>query len=125
MNTQPTPRTTPEVQRRATVRPRTDVLETAESLIVIADVPGADPETIELSLTEDVLTLRARSLVQAPEGWRAVGAESGAPDYERSFRLTVEVDRESPKASLHEGRLEIVLAKRLPRSSRIAVQVGD
>jgi HSP20 family protein len=105
-----------------TVRPRTDVLETAESLILVADVPGVDAASIELELVEDVLTLRARSALRAPEGWTPAGAEFELPGYERSFRLHADIDREAPVASVQNGRLKVVLKKRLPRASRIEVK---
>lgn len=107
---------------RPRVRPRTDVLETPEALILVADVPGVDATSIELELVEDVLTLRASPAVRAPEGWAPAGSEFDLPDYERSFRLHADVDREAPAASVQNGRLKVVLRKRLPRASRIPVQ---
>ena len=103
-------------------RPRTDVFETADSLVVVADVPGADRDSVEVTLEEDVLTLRARPSVRAPEGWQPVGAEFELPEYERSFRVAVEIERDALEASLENGRLRVVLKKRPPRSSRIEVQ---
>jgi HSP20 family molecular chaperone IbpA len=117
-------RTTPpdgSVQR-ASVRPRTDVYETPEALVVVADVPGADPDSIELTLTEDVLTLRARSLLTEPEGWQPADAGLELPDYERSFRLQADIARDTLAASCKDGRLEVRLQKRLPRTSRIEVR---
>lgn len=112
-------------QTRTVVRPRTDVLETPEALTLIADVPGAAAESVELSLTEDVLTLRARSLDLVPEGWENAGAEFELPDYERSFRLTAEIDRQSLSATVQNGRLRVVLRKLQPRTTRIEVRAGE
>lgn len=109
---------------RPKVRPRTDVYETDDALILIADVPGADEGSIELALSEDVLTLRARAAVAMPEGWQPAGAEFELPDYERSFRLTTEIDRDGLAAKIHDGRLEVVLKKRQPRAHRIEVRGG-
>ena len=113
---------TPTTPARARVRPRTDVFETEAALILVADVPGADSDSVELTLTEDVLTLRARSLVTAPEGWLPAGSEFELPDYERSFRLAADIDREALSASLQNGRLRVVLKKLQPRSNRIEVR---
>jgi len=107
---------------RARVRPRTDVFETPEALIVVADVPGADHDSVEVSLQEDVLTLRARPVVRAPEGWQPAGAEFELPEYERSFRVTADIDREGLEAGILNGRLRVVLRKRLPRSNRIEIE---
>src|SRR6185503_15089417 len=37
---------------RRLIRPRTDVYETRDALVLVADVPGADQDSIELSLNE-------------------------------------------------------------------------
>lgn len=109
---------------RVKVRPRTDVFETNEALILVADVPGADQDSVELALTGDELTLRARSVVTPPEGWQPAGSEFELPDYERSFRLAADIDRDGLAATLQNGRLRVVLKKRQPRTSKIEVRAG-
>ena len=104
--------------------PRTDVYETADSLILLADVPGADQDSIELSLAEDVLTLRARPVATVPEGWRACGAEFELPHYERRLRLTVPIDPAGVQADLANGRLRVTMKKLAPRAQRIQVRPG-
>jgi HSP20 family molecular chaperone IbpA len=118
---QATPTDAPAVER-IKLRPRTDVFETNEALILVADVPGADQDSVELSLTDDVLVLRARPVSAAPEGWLPAGSEFELADYERSFRLTSEIDREGISAAITNGRLRVTLKKRQPRSSRIEVR---
>lgn len=125
--------TTETMQRQPTVttdrprvRPLTDVFETPEAIVLVADVPGADQDSIELSLAEDVLTLRARQAVRPapaePAGERKEGPALSLHDYERSFRIGADLDRESLSATLQNGRLRVVLKKRQP--SRIAVRTG-
>jgi HSP20 family protein len=114
----------PNGAQRVRVRPRTDVYETPEALVLVADVPGAEPESIELTLTDDVLTLRARGALAAPEGWQPAGPELELPDYERSFRLQADIDRNALAATCKDGRLEVVLRKRLPRTSKIEVRAS-
>lgn len=114
----------PAVAERARVRPRTDVYETPETLVLVADVPGADQDSLELTLSEDVLTLRARPKLDAPKGWQPAGAELEFPDYERTFRLAADIERESIAATLVNGRLRVVLNKRQPRVDRIEVRPG-
>jgi HSP20 family molecular chaperone IbpA len=114
----------PQGVERARVRPRTDVFETPDALILVADVPGAEQDSIELALTEDVLTLRARSVVSTPAGWNPAGSEFELPDYERSFRLAADIDPDALSATLQNGRLRVVLKKRRARSNRIQVRAG-
>jgi HSP20 family molecular chaperone IbpA len=104
------------------VRPSTDVFETQDALVVIADVPGADEGSVELRLTDDILELRARPTLTVPEGWQPAGAEFELPDYERRFRITAELAKEPITATLNKGRLKVVLKKRQP--TRIEVRGG-
>jgi len=119
---QETAQSAPVKCERSRVRPRTDVFETPEALVLIADVPGADQDSIELSLSDDVLTLRARPVLAAPAGWQPAGAEFDLPEYERSFKLAAEIERDSISASIQNGRLRVVLKKRQPRSNRVEVR---
>ncbi|NOT31513.1 MAG: Hsp20/alpha crystallin family protein [Planctomycetes bacterium] len=109
---------------RTRIRPRTDIYETPEALVLVADIPGADPQSIELALNEDVLTLRARPRVDPPEGWQPSGVGFEFPDYERSFRLSADIERDSIGATLLNGRLRVELKKRQPRLHRIEVRAG-
>jgi HSP20 family molecular chaperone IbpA len=111
---------TPEAPRR--VRPPTDVHETADRLVLIADVPGASSDSIELVLEDDVLLLRARATRAAPAGWQPLGAEFELSDYERAFRLTTEIEREGIQAVLQNGLLRVVLPKKRPARGTIPVQ---
>jgi len=113
------PRPIPPARR---VRPATDVFETETSLVLVADLPGAGPEALELQLVDDVLHLRARTSAAPPPGTRPLGAEFELCDYERSFRLTAEVERERIEAVLRNGRLCVLLPKRPRPGIRIPVQ---
>jgi HSP20 family molecular chaperone IbpA len=120
-----TSRTAPSSNReRIKVRPRTDVFETDEALILVADVPGADQDSIELLLQDDTLVLRARSVVTAPEDWQPAGAEFELCDYERRFQLAADIDRDALAATLQNGRLRVELKKRQPQTNRIEVRSG-
>jgi HSP20 family molecular chaperone IbpA len=110
---------------RLRVRPATDVFETEDSLVVLVDVPGVDLESLDLTLEESVLRLRARSTLGAPEGWEPLGSEFELPDYERSFRLAAEVDQDSVEARLENGRLRVELRKLAPPTRRITVQASQ
>ena len=112
------------VAERTRVRPYTDVYETQDTLILVADVPGADESSIQLELVDDVLELRAAPRTDSPDGWQPLGPELEVPAYERSFRLAADIERDSIGASLQNGRLRVVLKKRVPRSQRIDVRAG-
>jgi len=104
------------------MHPATDVFETETCLVLVADLPGVVPESLELFLADDVLLLRARSERTPPTGLPPLGAEFDLPDYERSFRLTAEVERERMEAVLRDGCLRVVLPKKPRPVNRIPVR---
>jgi len=109
---------------RQRVLPRTDIIETEESVILVADVPGAGDDSIELTLTEDVLTLRGHPVEPVLEGWKPERTEFELPDYERTFRLATEIDRAGIQATIQNGSLRVTLPKKKPKTNRIEVRSG-
>ena len=101
-------------QDRPTIAPATDIFEREDALILVADVPGADAEHVNVTLEDDTLTIRAQSQERAPEGLTLLYREHRPADYERSFTLVEEVDRERIKATVRNG----VLTVELPKSPR-------
>lgn len=92
--------------------PAVDLVETAEAYVVVADVPGVDPGTIDLSLTGNVLTVRG---VKPDE----LATEAAGPQRERVFGpfhrqvvLSGAVDFEATQAEARNGVLRIRLPKR-------------
>lgn len=95
------------------VRPRIDLFETAHGVELLADLPGVREQDVELELERNVLKLRAK---------RSAGTSAGAPSgYERSFRLTDELDASSIDARLEHGVLHVALKRAQPAVRRIAV----
>jgi|AGTN01.2.fsa_nt_gi Molecular chaperone (small heat shock protein) len=99
-----------ESQRKVYV-PRTDIYENGESIIVVADVPGASAETVDLTLEKNILTIHARIENQCQEGYKPIYSEYSLGDYRRMFSLSNEVDRDGIEASVKNGVLKLVLPK--------------
>jgi HSP20 family protein len=100
-----------------------DVVETEDAILVQADIPGADEKTVELTLEKNVLTINAYPEIEAPQGYSLAYAEYGVGDYQRSFVLSDEIDRDKIEARVKDG----VLSLRLPKSGaartrKIAIQ---
>jgi len=105
--------------------PSTDIFETPEKIVVMADMPGASSNSINVTLEQDVLTIQAQVSPILPEGYELVYNEYGVGDYYRSFTLNETVDREKISAHLKNGVLELVLPKVEPaKPKQIAVQVS-
>ena len=111
-------------QRRLFV-PRSDVYETDEAIVVVAEMPGVDRDNVEITLEKNVLTISGRVSDESPEGYRLVLNEYGSGDFERRFALSQTVDREGIAAEVKGGILTLTLPKaREAQPRRIEVKSG-
>lgn len=106
--------------------PAVDIRETAKEYIVHADVPGVDPEKIEITLEGGVLT------IQGERQWESKDAEKEYRRVERArgrfyrkFNLPDTVNEDKVSAKNKNGVLEVTIPKQervLPR--KIAIKIG-
>jgi len=94
--------------------PPIDVHVNPESVIVRADVPGADPEEVSASTDGNMLTIRGNrpaSLDGAKDDvcWYTDRADG---DFHRIVDLPVYVDREKTSAAYENGVLTITMARK-------------
>ena len=105
--------------------PRADIFETQEAVIVVADMPGVDEGSVDITLEKDVLTLNGTVEPHVPEGYSLAYAEYRVGDYVRSFSLSNEIDQDSIEATLKDGVLRLHLPKVTEAQTRkIAVKAG-
>jgi HSP20 family protein len=104
--------------RRAFI-PRADIYETDNQIVVAVDVPGAKEDSIDITLEKGILTIRADVEPEEPAGYTLSFAEYEVGDYQRSFKLTDEVDQEKIEATYKEGVLHLYL----PKSDRAKTRV--
>lgn len=91
--------------------PAVDIVERKEDILLIADIPGVDDKSLEITLEKDVLTLDGRVETKLPEGHRLLISEYGTGDYHRVFKLSDEIDREKIMATVKHGVLRLTLPK--------------
>lgn len=91
--------------------PRADIYEVDDQIVIVADVPGVNEDSIDITLEKDVLTINAYIDPVQPEGYSLTYAEYEAGDYQRSFKLSSEIDREKIEATIQEGVLRLYLPK--------------
>jgi len=91
--------------------PRADIYETDKEIIVLADVPGANEKTVNITLEKDVLSITAYVEPAIPGGFDIAYAEYEEGDYQRSFRLSGEIDRDKIEAVVSGGVLRLRLPK--------------
>jgi HSP20 family protein len=98
-------------------KPRTDVYETDEELVVHMDIAGMRAEDFKVELNDGILTIggERQSGQHGKRHYHSMEVQIGP--FERRFRLPVVVDPSSILARYEHGFLEIRLAKQPPRSS--------
>ncbi|PLY13346.1 MAG: hypothetical protein C0631_14445 [Sedimenticola sp.] len=93
--------------------PAVDILEEDDKYVLVTDIPGVDPDTIEVSMEDNVLTVsgkRDTTAVQEKIGYHRRERLSG--EFKRSFRLPETVLAEAITATGKFGVLEIVIPKK-------------
>ena len=91
--------------------PLIDIHEGPDGLVLEADLPGASENNLSIQLEDNVLSLHAQVTSPAPQGARALHEEYQLADYDRSFILSDEVDRDKIAAELKNGVLRLHLPK--------------
>lgn len=96
-------------------RPNVDILERDDELLVLADVPGANGEKIDVKFEEGMLSIHAPVDLRQPEDQDFVLREYGVGDYYRTFRVSEAVDAGKITAEYADG----VLALHLPKTEAV------
>jgi HSP20 family protein len=97
---------------RAGVFPPLNVSEDSEKLYVSSELPGIEPDDIEVHVEGDTLTLRGeRKLPEAGEGVNYHRREREGGRFRRIVTLPVRIDPNGVEAAFKHGVLNIVLPK--------------
>ena len=91
--------------------PPVDILESADAIRVVADLPGVDQKSVEVTIEEGVLTLEGDAQVDVPDGYRLVDQEYGVGRFRRQFAVSDSVDADHVQARTRNGTLEITMPK--------------
>ncbi len=102
----------PEVTRAREryVRPPVDIYETAEALVLMADLPGVVKESLEVRMEDAVLTIQAKASHAAPGD--PIYREYDLNGFFREFELSEEIDQQKVSAELRHGVLTLYLPKK-------------
>jgi HSP20 family protein len=94
--------------------PSVDIIEREDDILLIADMPGVDDKSLDITLEKDMLTIDGHSLRVS---------EYGIGDYHRVFTLSDEIDKEKINATVRHGVLRLTLPKaEAVRSRKIPVR---
>lgn len=98
-----------------------------EGALVAVEIPGINPEQLELAVVGDTLTLRGkREAKDLPEGARYQRRERFQGEFARSVQLPFTIDAEKVEAEYKDGILTITLPRaESEKPKRIAVQAAQ
>lgn len=92
--------------------PPVDIAETADEVVVRAELPGLSKEHLELELLPETLTLKGEvSQEKEEKGETFHRRERSWSSFQRSVPLPAEVKTEDVKATLEHGVLEVRMSK--------------
>ena len=112
-------------QGGALLAPHMDVSETDKDVRIQAELPGVSEKDIEVSLNDDLLTIRAEKRQERREERQGVHvSERSFGTFQRSLRLPFPVSQDQVQATFENGVLSVTLPKAQPqeRTRRIQVQ---
>lgn len=95
---------------QATFSPRFDLWEGDQEMILYGDLPGVDPDKLEIEFQDRQLMIRGQ-VCRYDEGLNLLRPEYAIGDYQRKFTITEAINSEGITAELRDGVLTIRLPK--------------
>ena len=103
--------------------PRVDIKEEADRFVIFADLPGVDPNCIEVQMDKGILSIKGeRSTGASEDGARFSRVERAHGVFYRRFALPDSANPEGVAAAGKHGVLEITIPKR-PETTPRRIQV--
>jgi HSP20 family protein len=117
----------PVFPRMELAKPAMDVKETDKEVIAEVEIPGFDPEKVDVSVEDGVLRVKGSMDEKKEEKekgyWRR---EIRKGSFERMVRLPVAVKENAVEATYEKGLLKIVMPKAEAKpSSKVKIQVKE
>lgn len=109
-----------EIERRF---PKVDVIDRDNEIVVKAEVPGVDKKDIEVTTTDNTVTIKGKtSHEEKEEKGDYYRCEISRGSFSRTVALPGEVDGTQAKANFKDGVLELTLPKQA-KSKRVSVKI--
>ena len=106
-------------------RPDVDIFQRKDGYTVLADLPGATDDSVQVRLEDGVLSIDAQLATLPEGGWTPLHQEYRVGGFRREFRISKDIDAERVSATLRDGVLELQLPKTAERQPRaIEVRAG-
>ena len=110
------------IPRSAREFPHLDLTETDDKLIIKADIPGIDPEDIDISVSDDSIILKGeirQESVNKMENFHRTERMYGS--FSRTVRLPCRVQVDDVKAEYSRGILEISMPKCPGKRKKVSI----
>lgn len=105
------------------LRPPVDIHETADDIVLQADMPGVSKERLDIRIEGTNLLIQGEIGIAPQEQMAPLYADVRATTYRRSFVLSNELETDRIQANLKDGLLTVRIPKRAEvRPRRIEVQ---
>jgi len=105
--------------------PAVDILENANELIVLADMPGVESKNVDIDLRDNQLTLTGKVDAAEAEKELSLYREFNWGDYFRQFTLSDVIDQGKITAKMEDGVLRLTLPKvEKVKPQKISVTTG-
>jgi HSP20 family protein len=96
--------------------PAVEMFETEQAVVVRAELPNIDPKQVEITVTNDTITLRGQTTHEEEDKSRNYyRSEFRYGEFSRTLPLATEVKSAEAKATYKDGVLEVTL----PKSERV------
>jgi len=86
-----------------------DLFKAGDHYVLHADLPGVDPGSIDVSIDNGTLTLRAQRSAPSEEGVQWIASERFAGSFMRQLSLGEGIDAEQISATYENGVLSVTL----------------
>jgi len=116
-----------DVPGTRTWSPAVDVVETADAIVLKAELPGLGKDDVDVEIDDGVLTISGeRRFTETVEEGRFTRIERAYGKFSRSISLPQGVKSDQIAASFRDGVLEVTVPKAEEvRPRKVAIEVGS
>ena len=89
--------------------PAVEIYQNAECIALVAEMPGVDESSVEITLEKGTLTIEGKASRDCFDGFSVVRSEAPLGNYKRIFRLAEDIDSDKVEAIIKNGVLKLML----------------
>lgn len=116
---------TERTRNRKVYVPKVDIYEAKGAIVLMADMPGVNEKSVDITLEKNVLTITGTVEPEVYKDHSITYSEYDMGDYQRAFTISDEVNREKIEASVKNGVLRVTLPKAEPaKVKKITIKTG-